>query len=127
MIWEKFSWESLGPLVEIKQTLNTTDNLKIIVDQLHPYISSNFLIGNGMTQQDNALCHKARTVFEWFQEHDAEFQLMPWLPNSPDLNPMEHIWDVMERQLKNQVPSGNVSDLRDHCLNIWYSLSAANY
>ncbi|GBO06494.1 hypothetical protein AVEN_211538-1 [Araneus ventricosus] len=45
-------------------------------------------------------CHKARIVLEWFEEHTDERHLMSWPPNSPDLNPMEHIWDVMERQLK---------------------------
>ncbi|GBM32327.1 hypothetical protein AVEN_122456-1, partial [Araneus ventricosus] len=24
---------------------------------------------------------------------------MSWPPNSPDLNPMDHIWDVIEREL----------------------------
>ncbi|GBL76931.1 hypothetical protein AVEN_12607-1, partial [Araneus ventricosus] len=40
-------------------------------------------------------------------------------PNSPDLNPMEHIWDVMERQLRAQTPPcPNISTLRDRCLDI---------
>ncbi|GFT39382.1 DDE_3 domain-containing protein [Trichonephila clavipes] len=34
----------------------------------------------------NAPCHKAKVVLEWFQEHDAEFRLMSWSPNSPNLN-----------------------------------------
>jgi len=58
----------------------------------------------------------------------AEFQLMSWPPNSPDLNPLEHIWDVMERELRVQrQPIRNISDLRDRCLNIWYNLSPAIY
>ncbi|GBN83519.1 hypothetical protein AVEN_273982-1 [Araneus ventricosus] len=44
---------------------------------------------------------------------------MSWPPNSPDLNPMEHIWDVMERQLRTQTPPcPNISTLRDRCLDI---------
>ncbi|GBN73182.1 hypothetical protein AVEN_237560-1 [Araneus ventricosus] len=27
----------------------------------------------------------------WFEEHTDEFHLISWPPNSPDLNPMEHI------------------------------------
>ncbi|GFS34182.1 transposase domain containing protein [Nephila pilipes] len=61
-------------------------------------------------------------------ELDAEFQLMSWPPNSPDLNPIEHIWDVMGRQLRVQRPPiRNISDLRDRCLNIWYNLSPLIY
>ncbi|GFT22270.1 DDE_3 domain-containing protein [Trichonephila clavipes] len=83
---------------------------------------------NGMFQQDNALCHKTKIVLEWFQEHDAEFQLMSWLPNSLDLNPIEHIWDVMGWQLSVQrLPIRNISYLRDRCLNIWHNLSPTIY
>ncbi|GBM94877.1 hypothetical protein AVEN_204436-1 [Araneus ventricosus] len=53
---------------------------------------------------------------------------MSWSPNSPDLNPMEHIWDVMERQLRAQTPpSLNISTLRDRYLGIWYNLSPVMY
>ncbi|GBN47499.1 hypothetical protein AVEN_105899-1 [Araneus ventricosus] len=83
---------------------------------------------NGIFHQDNASCHRARIVLEWFEELTDEFHLMSWQPNSPDLNPMEHIWDVMERQLRAQTPPcPNISTLRDRCLNIWYNLSAVMY
>ncbi|GFY13887.1 DDE_3 domain-containing protein [Trichonephila clavipes] len=67
--------------------MNATGYLNIIADQLHPYMASVFPAGNGMSQQGNAPCHKTKIVLEWFQEHDAEFQLRTHrLPNSPDLN-----------------------------------------
>ncbi|GBM76974.1 hypothetical protein AVEN_161457-1 [Araneus ventricosus] len=51
-------------------------------------------------------------VLEWFEEHTDEFHLMSWPPNLPDLNPMEHIWDVMERQLRAQTsPCPNILQL----------------
>ena len=50
-------------------------------------------------QQDNAPCHTAKIVQEWFEEHDKEFKVLPWPPNSPDLNPIEHLWDVLEKQV----------------------------
>ncbi|GBN67749.1 hypothetical protein AVEN_44669-1 [Araneus ventricosus] len=73
-------------------------------------------------------CHKARIVLEWFQEHTDEFHLMSWPPNSPDPNPMEHISDVMEWQLRAQTPPcPNILTLRDRCLDIWYNLSPVMY
>ena len=28
-----------------------------------------------------------------FEEHDEEFKMLPWSPNSSGLNPTEHLWD----------------------------------
>ncbi len=50
-------------------------------------------------QQDNAPCHKAQIISDWFLEHDNEFTLLKWPPESPDLNPIEHLWDVVEREI----------------------------
>ncbi|GBM75485.1 hypothetical protein AVEN_54083-1 [Araneus ventricosus] len=107
MLWETFSWAALGPVVVVEQTMKAANCLNIIADQLHPYITFVFPTGNGIFQQDNASCHKARIVLEWFEQHTDEFHLMSWPPNSPDLNPKEHIWDVMEWQLRANLGIGN--------------------
>ncbi|GBM84291.1 hypothetical protein AVEN_59607-1 [Araneus ventricosus] len=124
MLWGTFSWAALGPLIVVEQTMKAANYLNIIADQLHPYMVFVFSTGNGIFQQDNAPCHKAQIVLEWFEEQTDEFHLMSWSPNSRDLNPMEHIWDVMERQLRAQTPPcPNISTLSDRCLDIWYNLS----
>ncbi|GBM81977.1 Transposable element Tcb2 transposase [Araneus ventricosus] len=128
MLWGTFSWAALGPVVAVEQTMKAVNYLNIIADQLHPYVAFVFPTGSRFFQQDNAPCHKARIVLEWFEEHTDKFHLMSWPPNSPDLNPMEHIWDVMERQLRAQTPPcPNISTLRDRCLDIWYNLSPVMY
>ncbi|GBN50616.1 hypothetical protein AVEN_221035-1 [Araneus ventricosus] len=92
--------------------MKAANYLNIIADQLHPYMALVFPTGNGIFQQNNAPCHKAWIVLEWFEEHTDEFHLMSWPPNSPDLNPMEHIWDVMEQRFRAQTPScPNISKL----------------
>ncbi|KAK3552505.1 hypothetical protein QTP86_012635 [Hemibagrus guttatus] len=38
-------------------------------------------------EQDNAPCHKAEMVQEWFDDHNNQFEVLTPPPNSPDLNP----------------------------------------
>jgi len=37
--------------------------------------------------------------FQFF-EHDNELTVLKWPPKSPDLNPIEHLWDVVEQELR---------------------------
>jgi len=59
-----------------------------------------FPSSDGYLQQDNAPCHKAHIISNWFLEHDDEFTVLQWPPQSPDLNPIEHLWDVVEREIR---------------------------
>ncbi|GFU98576.1 transposase domain containing protein [Trichonephila clavipes] len=60
MLWRTFSWAFLGPVVVVEHTINATGYVNIIADLLHPYMTSVSPAGNGMFQQDNAPCHKAK-------------------------------------------------------------------
>jgi len=39
-------------------------------------------------------------TFSWFLEHDNEFTVLKWPPQSPDVNPIKHLWDVVEREIR---------------------------
>ncbi len=84
MVWGIFSWHTLGPLVPIDYHLNATAYLSIVAS----------------IQQDNAPCHKAQIISDWFLEHGNEFTLLKWPPQSPDLNPIEHLWNVVEWEIR---------------------------
>lgn len=41
-------------------------------------------------------------VRKWFEER---FKVLPCPPNSPDLNPFEHQWDVLEQEAQSMAAS----------------------
>ena len=32
-------------------------------------------------------------------KHDNEFTILKWPPQSPDLSPVEHLWDVLQQEI----------------------------
>ncbi len=124
MIWGIFSWHTFSPLVPIEYHLNASAYLSIVADHVHPFMTTVYPSSDGYFQQDNAPCHKAQIISDWFLEHDNEFTLLKWPPQSPDLNPIEHLWDVVEREICiMDVQPTNLQQLRDAIMSIWTKIS----
>jgi len=115
-----FSWHTLGPLVPIGHRLIAVAYLSIVSDHVHPFMASMDPTPDGYFQQDNVPCHKAQIISNWFLEHDNEFTVLKWPPQSPDLNKVEHVWDVVEQELcALDVHPTNLHQPKDAILSLW--------
>ena len=47
--------------------------------------------------QDGAPCHTARSVKSFL--HEQNIPLLSWPGNSPDMNPIENVWELVKREM----------------------------
>ena len=101
-VWSCFAWNGVGNLVFIEGNM-TGELYKNILDENLFQSSKKLQLGSGMVfQHDNNPKHTARIVKHWLDEN--QFECLVWPPFSPELSPIEHLWDELERRMKKHQP-----------------------
>lgn len=106
-------------LIVVNGNLNAQGYInQILVTETVPFIQRQ---AHAVTlQQDNARPHTARVTQQFLQRNNIN--VLPWPSNSPDLNPMEHIWDQLGRSLDRQNLM-TVQQMQNALQNAWNNLT----
>ena len=125
MIWGCMTWEGIGYATKIDGRMDGDLYLQILKDELLNTLQYHSLNPPDIIfQQDNDPKHTCKKVKEWLGEQD--FRTMVWPAQSPDLNPIEHLWGYLKRRLAEyEHPSSGIHELWERTEVEWEKISVA--
>lgn len=120
MVWGCFSANGVGPIHRIDGIMDQHKYKDILNDVMLPYSEWEMPLA-WVFQHDNDPKHTSRVVKSWLAEKNIT--VMEWPPQSPDLNPIENLWEIVNQR----IDRNNVRNTNELFINIkeaWSSIPA---
>ncbi len=97
MVWGCISQKGVGNLIFVTGNIDSAKYINILANNLKDS-ADKMGLSPYIFQQDSAPCHTSKMTREFFEREGIE--LLEWASQSPDLNPIEHIWAYIKLKLK---------------------------
>jgi len=118
MVWGCFTGHGLGHLTEVSGRMNAYQYRDILIANLQSSAEEMGIRDNFIFQHDNDPKHTSKLVKSYLD--DAKVEVLQWPAQSPDLNPIEHLWDELDRT----IPKKRRKSLKDFKSAIFESWSS---
>lgn len=116
MVWGCIGYNGVGRLEVIERTMDSILYTRVLSTCLHESAAMLGISDCFLFQQDNAPCHKSLYTRKFFEENAID--VLYWPSQSPDLNPIEHVWAFIDQELKKRVIKNKVN-LINEIKSIW--------
>jgi hypothetical protein len=123
MVWGCITSKGPGFLCKIDGTMDQTLYKEILEGELkQPFDWYQLNLSQTTFQHDNDPKHSAKTIKDWLSAQ--QFDVLQWPPQSPDMNPIEHIWALVKRRLNEfEHPPSGMLELWERVQDIWDKIS----
>lgn len=120
MVWGAFSGKGRAELQVLPK--NLTVNQHVYLELLSDHLPQAFEDTDAaIFQQDSAPAHRAISVTQWLDDCCVTF-IKDWPGNSPDINPIENLWEIVKQDLQGKDVS-SVPKLVEEIRASWANIS----
>jgi len=125
MVWSCMSWHGPGYIAKIDETLDSQLYIEILKEDLQMSVEEwGMAKDEFIFQHDNDPKHTAKVTRAFLESSnltEVEGRLLYWPAQSPDLNPIEHMWAYLKIQL------GKYPTRPTSCQELWERISVEWY
>jgi transposase len=123
MMWGCFLGDRVGDLFKVNGIMKKEEYHSIL--QRHAVPSGLRLYGQGFVlQQDNDPKHTSKLCKNYLEskQEAGTLTILDWPSQSPDLNPIELLWEKMDREIKKKKPT-SLPELERICREVWSEIT----
>ena len=116
-------WNGVGMLIEVEGKMDADQYCQILDEgMVESFKKLEMEEGEWYFQQDNDPKHASWKTQKWFE--DKNIQVLSWPAQSPNLNPIEHLWDHLKHELQEYetLPCG-AYELWDRLVEEWNAIA----